>query len=112
MAIDPMLTAYFKGCVSPLSLPGNGSINMFPWERIRTIQELLEASVSIRSVLYEMRGCDSVYCRIVAGQWLGKNFPAARKYCWKRHFYPVHVASKESRQSVLRRTSCKGNDCK
>jgi hypothetical protein len=47
--------------VYPLSLLGNGSINMFPRKRIHaTRDESLEASFSIRSVSYKRRVCVSV----------------------------------------------------
>jgi hypothetical protein len=40
-----------------LSLPHNGSAAMLPWERIRATKELLEVSISVRSVSYQRRVC-------------------------------------------------------
>jgi hypothetical protein len=42
--------------VSPLSLLGNGSVNTFPRQRIHeTIEELLDASFSVRSVSHKKK---------------------------------------------------------
>jgi hypothetical protein len=65
MAPEPISTAYF---INPshhsvclyvyirLSLLGNGSIDTFLWQRIyETIEELLEASFSMRPVSYQKK---------------------------------------------------------
>jgi hypothetical protein len=47
--------------LSPFSVLGHGSVNMFPRQRIgATIEELLDASSSLRSVSYQRRVCGSV----------------------------------------------------
>jgi hypothetical protein len=81
MAPEPISAAYFINpshhsvCLNvypTLSLLGNGSVDTFPWQRIQTtIEELLEASFSIRSVGL------SVYLLIVARQRLSKRVAAA-----------------------------------
>jgi hypothetical protein len=46
-------------CLCVLSLPGNDSVNTFPWQRIHiTITVLLDASFSVRYVSYKMRLTD------------------------------------------------------
>jgi hypothetical protein len=93
VAPEPISKAHFINpyhkpvsvCVFPLSLLGNGSVNTFPRQRIHvTIANLLDASFSIRSVLYQMSL--SVYPPTVARQRLGKFVPAATKNCWRRYF--------------------------
>jgi hypothetical protein len=74
-------------CVSSLSLLGNGSVNTFPQRRIHaTIEELSDASFSMRCLPYQRRFCVSAFPPIVAKQRPGKHIPAARKDCWRRRF--------------------------
>jgi hypothetical protein len=61
------------------SVLGNGLLNTFPLQRIHAIvEELFDASFSIRSVSYQRRVCGSVcVSSIVARRRLGKHVPAA-----------------------------------
>jgi hypothetical protein len=96
MAHEPLSTAYFinpfhqSACLyvyHRVLLLGNGSVDMFPWQRIHaSTEELWEASFSIESLSYHRTACGSVYLLIVAMQWLGKHVPATTKTCWRRCF--------------------------
>jgi hypothetical protein len=69
--------------------------------------KLFEASFSIRFVSYQRTLYRSVCVSTkVARQRFGKQVPAATKNYWKLRFYAVCVVPKESRRSVLTRTSC------
>jgi hypothetical protein len=100
-------------CVStflspPVSLLGNGSVDTFPRQHIQaTIEELLEACFSIRSVSYQRRVRGSVYVSPLSllGNCLVNRFPRQRWIVGCVVLYAVRVVSKESRQSVLPRTS-------
>jgi hypothetical protein len=60
------------------SVLGNGSINMFPWQRInRTLEELMGASFSMRSMSYQRR----VYGLCVSSYLCYKDVLAATKNC-------------------------------
>jgi hypothetical protein len=60
---------------------------IFPLQRTHaTIEELSDASFSMRSVSYQRRVCGSVYTLLVARQRLGKHAPAATKNYWRRRF--------------------------
>jgi hypothetical protein len=69
-APEPISTAYFinpshqslRVCICiRLSLLGNGSVNALPRQRMQaTVEELLDASFFIWSVLYQRRVCGSV----------------------------------------------------
>jgi hypothetical protein len=88
---EPISTAYFINpfyqfvclCLSPLIVARHWLKVTFPWKQIRAIiEELLEASFSIRSTyIKEASVSMSVYPPIVARQWLGKCLPAAKKNC-------------------------------
>jgi hypothetical protein len=99
MAPEPISEAYFINpsyqpvcllCVLPLSLPGNGSVNTFPRQRIHApIEKLLDASFSVRSVSYQRS-------LSVARQQLGKHVAAATKNRWRRRFLwgPCRITGK------------------
>jgi hypothetical protein len=94
MEPEPISMAYFINsshqsvsvCLSPLPLLGNSSVNTFPRQRIYEKIEFLEASFSMRSLLYQRRVCGSVYSPIVARQRLSKHVTVATMNCWRRRF--------------------------
>jgi hypothetical protein len=65
--------------LSLLSMLGNGSVNTLPWQRIHaTIEELLDAPFSMRSVFYQRRVCGSV-CVSPYRCWVN-TLPQEREY--------------------------------
>jgi hypothetical protein len=85
---------------SVLSLLGNGSVNTFPQQRIHaTIEELLDAPFSLRSVSFKGESVGlSVYPPIVA--------PAATNNCWRFHFLCGPCCIEGNMRLILSRTSC------
>jgi hypothetical protein len=117
----------------PLSLPSNSSVDTFPRQWIHaTIEELFDASFSMRFVSYQGKVCGSwapwdsepritllarantnllAWTRVcISLSFLGnssvKTFPRQRRIFGSVVFYAVSVASKESRRLVLPGTSC------
>jgi hypothetical protein len=90
----------------PPSLLGNGSVNTFPRQRIlATIEELLDASFSIRSVSYQRRVRGSICVSLsLLGNGSVSTIPRQRRIVGGVCFYAVRVVSKESRRLVLPRT--------
>jgi hypothetical protein len=107
MATELVSTAYFINSstsvcvslgVSLISLQGNGSAESLTWPRTHaTIEELLKASFSLRSMSYQKEESVglSVYPPIVARQRLEKHVPVATKNR-RRHFpcAPCYIKGK------------------
>jgi hypothetical protein len=100
-------------CVFHLSLPGNGSGNTFPRQRVHaTIEKLFNASFSVRPGSCQRRIYGSMYPPIVAMQWLGKHVLTATNTSKNRRIvvgvvsYATRVIRKKGRRLVLARISC------
>jgi hypothetical protein len=93
-------------CTSSLSLLRNGSVNMFPRQTCTqlTLEELMDASFSTRSMSYQSKFCMSVslYPPSLLGN--GSVNTSARQ---RRNvvLYAVCIVSKETRWSVFPTTS-------
>jgi hypothetical protein len=99
-------TARLDTSTSLLSVVGNSSVNMFPRKRIQTIEELLDASFSMRSVISK----ESLWVHVSSYPLLGTNsvkvFPRKRRISGGVVFYAFRVVSKESTRLFRPRTSC------
>jgi hypothetical protein len=90
-------------CVAHLSLLGNGSVNTFQWQQIQaTIEELLDVSFSMRSVLSK----ESLWvCLCIPLPLLGNNsvktFQRKRWIVGGVVLYALRVVTKESRRLIL-----------
>jgi hypothetical protein len=64
-------------------------------------------SVPLYVSVFSLLGKGSVKCMppFVSRELLGKHVATAKKMCWKRRFYAVRVVLKQSRWSILPRTS-------
>jgi hypothetical protein len=85
-------------CLSLLSLLGNGWVKTFARQRIHaTIEELLDASFSVRSVSYQKRVFGSVYPLTLLGNNSVKIYPRRRRLVLGVVFCALRLLSKKSR---------------
>jgi hypothetical protein len=85
---EPILTAYYmnssRQCVSVCVFTCIVARQRLGRDiHAPTMERLLEASFSPRSMSYQRRACGSVCIPpVVATQWLGKDVPTAKNNCW------------------------------
>jgi hypothetical protein len=102
MCIPPIVA---RQSVSLLSLLGDRSVNAFPRQRIQaTVEELLDASFSVRSVSYQRRVCLSIPLSLLGNDSV-ETFPRQRIIVGGVVF-SADLVWRESTLLVLRRTSC------
>jgi hypothetical protein len=89
-------------------LLGIGSVDTFLWQRIHsTIDQLFEASFSIRSLSYKRSLWVSLRIPLLLlGHGSAKTFPRQCRIIGGVVFYAVRVVAKERKRLVLTRTSC------
>jgi hypothetical protein len=88
----------------PLSVPGNGSVNMFPWQQIHATVGLLDLSFSVlyMSYLRRVRVCIPL---LLLGKKLVTTFPQQFSIVASVIFCVTHVVSKEG-FFFVRKTQC------